>query len=66
MTSRTQREYANKWDKENMIVLSCKLRWDIAEEFREYCKAQGKTPNAVFQEYVFSCIGKPGKKESGG
>ena len=57
-----ERKAQAKWDKENTAILSCKARKDIAEAFKAYCKAQGKTVHAVLLEYVTACIEKgPGK-----
>ncbi len=57
-TSRAKRMSNNKWDKENMATLGCKVRKEEAERFKEYAKAQNKTANNVLKEFVFDCIGK--------
>ena len=41
-----------KWDKENMTVLACKVRKEVAEQFKAACAAQGTTSNAVLQQAV--------------
>lgn len=41
-----------KWDKENMTVLACKVRKEVAEQFKAVCAAQGTTSNAVLQQAV--------------
>lgn len=47
------RKRANaKWDKENMIVLACKVKRETAEQFKAACAAQGTTSNAVLQQAV--------------
>lgn len=45
------RKRANaKWDKENMVVLACKVKRETAEQFKAACAAQGTTSNAVLQQ----------------
>ena len=47
------RKRANaKWDKENMVVLACKVKRETAEQFKDACAAQGTTSNAVLQQAV--------------
>ena len=47
------RKRANaKWDKENMVVLACKVKRETAEQFKAACAAQGTTSNAVLQRAV--------------
>lgn len=47
------RKRANaKWDKENMVVLACKVKREMAEQFKAACAAQGTTSNAVLQQAV--------------
>ncbi len=47
------RKRANaKWDKENMVVLACKVKRETAEQFKAACAAQGTTTNAVLQQAV--------------
>lgn len=41
-----------KWDKENMTVLACKVRKEVADKFRAACAAEGITSNAVLQQAV--------------
>ena len=41
-----------KWDKENMVVLACKVKRETAEQFKAACAAQGTTSNAVLQQAV--------------
>ena len=51
-----------KWDKENMSVLGCKVKKEQAEKFKAYCESMGKTSNAVLRDYVLDCIDE---KEAG-
>lgn len=61
--SAAKRKANDKWDKENMATIACKLRKEDAEAFREYASQSGKTVNTLLKNYVFSCIGKPDSKE---
>ena len=50
MVSDVQKRARNKWDKDNMVVLGCKVKRADAEAFKAACKAAGTTVNAVFTE----------------
>lgn len=41
-----------KWDKENMTVLACKVRKEVADKFKKACAAEDTTSNAVLQQAV--------------
>ena len=60
--SDAHKKASQKWDKENMTVLGCKVKKDQAAAFKEYCAGQGKTSNTVLKEYVLDCIGEESKK----
>ena len=54
------RKRANaKWDKENMVVLACKVKRETAEQFKAACAAQGTTSNAVLQQAVKAFLDEP-------
>lgn len=57
-TSQAKRKANNKWDKENMATLGCKVKKEDAEKFRAYAIKCGKTPNTILREYVKECISK--------
>lgn len=59
--SESQKRASLKWDKENMIVLGCKVKKSQAAAFKAYCDAQGKTSNTVLKDYVLECIGQQDK-----
>ena len=48
--SRSKRASNNKWDKENMTVLGCKVKKEDAERYREAAEAAGTTINAVLKQ----------------
>ena len=56
--SESQKRASLKWDKENMVVLSCKMKRLQAEAFKAHCESQGKTSNTVLKDYVLGCIGE--------
>lgn len=60
MVTRAKRAGNNKWDKENMKVLSCKVRRELAEDFQEACRRAGTTPNAVFRQAMEKLIEETG------
>lgn len=60
--SKSRRAANDKWDKENMTTIGCKLKKDDATAFKEYCAAKGITPNTELKEHVLKCIGA--KKEA--
>ncbi len=55
-TPLSKRQANNKWDKENMATLGCKVKKEEAEKFKAYAYEHGKTPNTVLKEYVKECI----------
>ena len=44
-----------------MTVLGCKVRKDIADDFKAACKIAGTTPNAVFRAALDDFMVKAGK-----
>lgn len=63
--SRKKRASNNKWDKENMKIVACKIRADKAEQFKQYAEDKQTTPNALLRGYIYDCIGAPGEDSSG-
>lgn len=43
MLTESRKKANKKWDKENMITLSCKVRKELAENLRKYADSQGLT-----------------------
>lgn len=54
--SDAQKRARNNWDKGNMTVLACKIRKDKADKFKEVCKLENTTPNAVFTQAIDTMI----------
>ena len=52
MPSEAQKRTRNKWDAENISVISCKLKREIAENFKTAAKANGTTPNELFRGWI--------------
>ena len=52
MPTDTQRRARNKWDAENMSVISCKLKREIAENFKTAARANGTTPNELIRGWI--------------
>ncbi len=57
-TSPAKRAANDRWDKEHMTTLGCRVKKDEAELFKAYARDKGKTSNTVLKEFVFDCIGK--------
>lgn len=49
MVTKAKRASNNRWDAQNMSVLTCKMKNETAASFRAACKLVGTTPNAVFR-----------------
>ena len=56
--SEAQKRASDKYNKEHMITLGCKVRREEAAIFKDYSAAQNKTTNAILKEYVLECISK--------
>lgn len=56
--SESQKRASLKWDKENMIVLGCKVKRTQATSFKSYCAERGLTSNTALKDYVLGCIGE--------
>lgn len=52
MPTEAQKRTRDKWDAENMSVISCKLKREIAENFKTAAKSNGTTPNELFRGWI--------------
>ena len=67
MVSDAQKKASAKWDKENMVVLACKVKRETAEQVKAACAAQGTTSNAVLQQAVKAYLEeRPEQKHTAG
>lgn len=55
-TPQAKRRANDKWDKEHMATLGCKVKKEEATAFKEYATKHGKTANTLLKEYVLQCI----------
>lgn len=51
-----------KWDRENMRTLSCRVRTEQAEVFKQYCTVHGTTAGELLKKYVGKCIYEYGEE----
>ena len=56
MVSEKQKASARKWDRANMRSLSCRLRTEEANLFKEFCAANNTTPGGYLKKVVLDCI----------
>lgn len=61
--SRSKRAANNKWDKENMKIVACKVKKEQAEKFKTYAVNSGTTVNAILKNFVLDKIGEKDNKE---
>ena len=59
--SDAKRKANNKYDLANYTVVGCKVRKEIADQFRDVCKQKNTSPNAVFRDAIYDFM----KKEAG-
>lgn len=57
MPSEAQKKSRNKWDKENMKIVACKVKKEYADRFKQYAEDNGTTSNALLKQYIVECIG---------
>ncbi len=53
-----------KWDRENMRSLSCRVRTEQADIFKQYCAEYNTTPGRIIKDFVLSLIDEYTKKDS--
>lgn len=52
MPTDAQKRTRNKWDAENMSVISCKIKREIADGFKATARANGTTPNELIRGWI--------------
>lgn len=58
MLSEKKKLSNRKWDKENMRTVSCRLRTEDAELFKEYCAENGTTPAQYLKRHIMDTLDK--------
>ncbi len=61
--SEAKRRANDKWDREHMATLACKVKRTQAERFKERCEEQGKKANSVLRDFVLEYIGDASDKK---
>lgn len=61
-SSERARQSRLAWDRENMRTLSCRVRTDEAEIFKQYCAAHETTAGELLKKYVGKCIYEYGEE----
>lgn len=56
MVSEKKKLTNRKWDKDNMKTISCRLRMEDAELFKEYCDLNGTTPAHFVKEHIMETL----------
>lgn len=55
--SESRKRASGKWDAKHLTIVGCRVRSEMAEEFKAACRAAGTTPNAVLLKTVKNYIG---------
>ena len=54
--SEAQKRAADKYNRNHMTTLGCKVKKEEATAFKEHCASRGKTSNTVLKEFVLETI----------
>lgn len=54
--SEAEKRATAKWDRENMVVISAKVRKEKADKYRAFCAKRGQTASKNVLEYIDRCI----------
>ena len=60
MVTEAKRKANNKYDLANYTVVGCKIRKEVADQFRDECKRRGTSPNEVFKDAIRVFMGAAG------
>lgn len=58
-----RRAAARKWDSANLLTVSCRVRKEIAIEFKHYCFEAGSSPHQELKKLIDSYIAEQRQKE---
>lgn len=56
--SEKQKQYARKWDKDNMRTLGTRVRTEDAEDFKAWCAMRGVSTTSEIKRFVMSELEK--------
>lgn len=56
MVTRAKRESNNRWDRENMTVLGCKVKREVADQARAAAQREGVSINALLRQTIDKLI----------
>ena len=59
--SEAQKRASNKYNREHMATLACKVKKIQAEKFKAYAESKGTTANALIKDYVLEAIQETGE-----
>lgn len=54
--SAAQKRAKNKYDATHYSVIGCKIKTEIADQFRDYAIRNGTTVNALFTGFISDCL----------
>lgn len=60
--SEKSKQSIRAWDRENMRTLSCRVRTEEAEVFKQYCIAHETTAGELLKKFVGKCIYEYGEE----
>ncbi len=55
--SAAQKRASNKYNREHMATLGCKVTKEQAQAFKDHCQSKGSTANKVLRDFVIDSIG---------
>lgn len=56
MVTQSHKEGNRRWDRENMRSLTCRMRKEEAEAFKEWCRLHGTNPGAYLKQVAMKCV----------
>ena len=56
--SEKQKQYARKWDKDNMRTIATRVRTEEAEDFKAWCAMRGVSTTSEVKRFVMSELEK--------
>lgn len=61
-----QKRAADKYNREHMATLGCKVTKEQAQAFKEHCQSKGSTTNKVLRDFVLDSISSPNSPDKEG